>query len=116
MAQRRKIGLRRHDQTRALRPRDAGRRAAISVRPPFAHFDEDNRLAIARDDVDLTHARAEVASDDRKPACREKIRCKRLGARAIVDRARICCTPTLAAIAAALPPEGAQFAPWVGPA
>src|SRR5207247_745364 len=26
------------------------------------------------------------------------------------------CTPTLAAVAAALPPQGAQFAPWGGPA
>src|SRR5438874_5495547 len=88
-AQHRKIGLRSGDQSRTLRPRDAGRSAAVGVGLPLAHFDEDERLAIARDDVDLAHARAEVAPNDDKSASREKIRRKRLGARAFVDRPRV---------------------------
>jgi len=65
-------------QPGALSRGDAGRRTAIVAARAQAHFREDQRVAVARDDVDLAAAATEVALDDRKAARDQEVRGQRL--------------------------------------
>ena len=71
---------------------DARRRAAEVAAATQPNLDEDQRVAVARDEVDLAGAAAEIAFDDRDAAGFEEGRRERLGACAggvaRVDRAR----------------------------
>ena len=80
------VGVRGGDQARALGRRDArGRAAEVGARAQ-AHLDEHQRVAVARDEVDLAATRAEVAVDDDEAAACEIVGGDRLGARAAGSR------------------------------
>src|SRR6266545_5857662 len=64
------------------------------------------------DPLDLVDGERESRPIER---CARREQCLAVLARRMAGAAH-CCAPTLATVAAALPPEGEQFAPWGGPA